>query len=247
MTQRNSFATQTAMTINRVFGTMGLILGLLLGVLGILQPAAAQPIALGDAALLTPVAVGDNLEPATSEGFTKVGFKGHRGLRRRHFKGGHGFRGQRFGRHGFRGQRFGRHRFRGQRFGRHGFRGQRFGGHGFGRHFRQLYFYGHTNYYGSRGYYGHQYYYPPYYITPYRTVYAQPRAQYIQPQVTYSQPKVDYHRPVPTEAPLPPGCIMTREYQTRVAVGGKYVDAYGDTCLQADGSWKRGPAKIVPD
>ncbi len=232
MTQKNSFATQTAITITRVFGTMGLTLGLLLGVLGILQPAAAQPIALGDAALLTPIAVGDNLEPATSEGFTKVGFKGHRGLRRRHFKGGHGFRGQRFGGHGF---------------GRHGFRGQRFGGHGFGRHFRQLYFYGHTNYYGSRGYYGHQYYYPPYYITPYRTVYAQPRAQYIQPQVTYAQPKVDYHRPVPTEAPLPPGCIMTREYQTRVAVGGKYVDAYGDTCLQADGSWKRGPAKIVPD
>ena len=123
MTQKNSFATQTAMTINRVFGTMGLTLGLLLGVLGILQPAAAQPIALGDAALLTPVAVGDNLEPATSEGFTKVGFKGHRGLRRRHFKGGQGFR------------------------------GHRFGGRGFGHHFRQLYFYGHAQYYGSRGYY----------------------------------------------------------------------------------------------
>ena len=212
---------------------MGLTLGLLLGVLGILQPAAAQPIALGDAALLTPIAVGDNLEPATSEGFTKVGFKGHRGLRRRHFKGGHGFRGDRFSGHGF---------------GHRGFRGHRFGGHGFGHHFRQLYFYGHANYYGSRGYYGHKYYYyPPYYITPYRTVYTLPRAQYIQPQVTYAQPKVDYHRPVPTEAPLPPGCIMTREYQTRVAVGGKYVDAYGDTCLQADGSWKRGPAKIVPD
>ena len=232
MTQKNSFATQTAKTITRVFGTMGLTLGLLLG---ILQPAAAQPIALGEAALLTPVAVGDNLEPATSEGFTKVGFKGHRGLRRRHFKGGHGFRGQRFGGHGFRGQRFGGHgfakrrffghgfrghRFGGHGFGHHGFRGHRFGGHGFGHHFRQLYFYGHANYYGSRGYYGHQYYYPPYYITPYRTVYAQPRAQYIQPQVTYAQPKVDYHRPVPTEAPLPPGCIMTREYQTRVAVGG---------------------------
>ena len=232
MTQKNSFATQTAITITRVFGTMGLTLGLLLGVLGIQQPAAAQPIALGDAALLTPVAVGDNLEPATSEGFTKVGFKGHRGLRRRHFKGGHGFRGHRFGGHGF---------------GHHGFRGHRFGGHGFGHHFRQLYFYGHANYYGSRGYYGHKYYYPPYYITPYRTVYTLPRAQYIQPQVTYAQPKVDYHRPVPTEAPLPPVCIMTREYQTRVAVGGKYVDAYGDTCLQADGSWKRGPAKIVPN
>ncbi len=218
MTQKNSFATQTAITITRVFGTMGLTLGLLLGVLGIQQPAAAQPIALGDAALLTPVAVGDNLEPATSEGFTKVGFKGHRGVRRRHFKGGHGFK------------------------------GHRFGGHGFGHHFRQLYFYGHANYYGSRSYYGHQYYYPPYYITPYWRGYAQPRGQYVLPQVRYDQPQVDYQRqPAPTPAPLPPGCRMTREYQTRVAVGGKYVDAYGDACLQADGSWKRGPAKIVPN
>ena len=146
MTQKNSFATQTAITITRVFGTMSLTLGLLLGVLGILQPAAAQPIALGDAALLTPVAVGGNLEPATSEGFTKVGFKGHRGLRRRHFKGGHGFRGHRFGGHGFGHHGFRGHRFGGHGFGHRGFRGHRFGGHGFGHHFRQLYFYGHANY-----------------------------------------------------------------------------------------------------
>ena len=57
MKQKKYFATQTAMTFTRVFGTMGLTLGLLLGVLGILQPAAAQPTLLVDAALLTPVAV----------------------------------------------------------------------------------------------------------------------------------------------------------------------------------------------
>ncbi len=134
MTQKTSFAAQTAITITRVFGTMGLTLVLLLGVLGIPQPAAAQPIALGDAALLPLAAVGDNLEPATSEGFTKVGFKGHRGFRRRHFKGGHGFRGHRFGGHGFANRRFFGHSFRGHRFGGHGFRKRRFFGHVFRGH-----------------------------------------------------------------------------------------------------------------
>ncbi len=150
MTQKKSFARQTAMTIARVFGTMGLTLGLFLGALGLLQPAAAQPIALGDAALLTLAAVGDNLEPATAEAFTKVGFRDHRGFRRRHFKGGHGFRDRRFGGrgfakrrffgHGFRDRRFGGHGFRKRRFLGHGFRGHQFGGYGFRKHgFKRAY------------------------------------------------------------------------------------------------------------
>ncbi len=155
------------------------------------------------------------------------------------------------GKHQHRGHGNQGHQYQGgyKHHGGHYYGRKRHGGYKYGhkRHYRQLYFYGHAQYYGSKGYYGHQYYYPPYYITPYRTVYAQPRARYIQPQVTYIQPKVDYRRPAPAEAPLPPECIMTREYQTSVAVGGKYIDAYGDACLQADGSWKRGPAKIVPD
>ena len=132
MTQKTSLAAQTAMTITRVFGTMGLTLGLILGVLGILQPAAAQPIALGAAALLPLAAVGDNLEPATAEAFTKVGFRDHRGFRRRHFKGGHGFRDRRFGGHGFAKRRFFGHGFRDRRFGYHDFRKRRFFGQGFG-------------------------------------------------------------------------------------------------------------------
>ena len=110
------------------------------------------------------------------------------------------------------------------------------------RHFGYFYFYGHPRHYG------HKRFYPPYYVPPYWRGYAQPRGQYVPPQVTYVQPQVDYQwQPAPTQAPLPPGCRMTREYQTRVVVGGEYVDAYGDACLQADGSWKRGPAKIVPN
>ncbi len=124
------------MTITRVFGTMGLTLGLLLGVLGILQPAAAQPIALGDAALPMAAAVGDDLEPATAEAFTKVGFRGHRGSRRGYFKRGHDFKDRRFGGHGFAKRRFFGHGFRDRRFGGHGFRMRRFFGHGFkGHHF----------------------------------------------------------------------------------------------------------------
>ncbi len=41
-------------------------------------------------------------------------------------------------------------------------------------------------------------------------------------------------------------CLQTREYQTRITVGGKEVDAYGTACLQPDGSWRHGPAMLVP-
>ena len=75
---------------------------------------------LGDAALLTLAAVGDNLDPATSNGFTKVGFKRHRGLRHGYLKDGHGLRGHRFGSHGFAKRRFFRHGFRSYRFGGQG-------------------------------------------------------------------------------------------------------------------------------
>ena len=84
------------------------------------------------AALLPLAAVGDNLKPATAEAFTKVGFKDHRGFRRRHFKGGHGFRDRRFGGHGFAKRRFFGHGFRDRRFGGHGFGKRRFFGQGFG-------------------------------------------------------------------------------------------------------------------
>ncbi len=40
-------------------------------------------------------------------------------------------------------------------------------------------------------------------------------------------------------------CLQEREYQTRVMVGGKQVEAYGTACLQPDGSWRRGPAQVA--
>jgi surface antigen len=42
-------------------------------------------------------------------------------------------------------------------------------------------------------------------------------------------------------------CLQQREYQTVVTVGNREVEAYGTACLQPDGSWLRGPAKIAPN
>ena len=39
-------------------------------------------------------------------------------------------------------------------------------------------------------------------------------------------------------------CLQEREYQMTVIVGGRKADAYGTACLQPDGSWSRGPAKL---
>ena len=44
-----------------------------------------------------------------------------------------------------------------------------------------------------------------------------------------------------------PNCVMTREYTTTVIIGGEERDAYGTACMQPDGSWLQGPAKLVPE
>lgn len=61
----------------------------------------------------------------------------------------------------------------------------------------------------------------------------------IQPQSeVYAAPQYNY-------APGGTRCLQQREYQSKVIVGGKPVDAYGTACLQPDGSWHRGPAQLV--
>ncbi len=42
-------------------------------------------------------------------------------------------------------------------------------------------------------------------------------------------------------------CVQTREYQTRVTVGGRNRDAYGTSCLLRNGQWLQGPPILVPD
>ena len=62
-----------------------------------------------------------------------------------------------------------------------------------------------------------------------------------QPAPVYAPPETSYPR---YSAPATT-CLQEREYQMKVIVGGKEADAYGTACLQPDGSWFRGPARVV--
>jgi hypothetical protein len=42
-------------------------------------------------------------------------------------------------------------------------------------------------------------------------------------------------------------CLQTREYTSEINIGGQTVPAYGQACLQPDGSWKFGEAIPVPN
>lgn len=44
-----------------------------------------------------------------------------------------------------------------------------------------------------------------------------------------------------------PDCLQIREYQTEITVGDELLPAYGDACLQQDGSWKAISGPIVAD
>ncbi len=89
----------------------------------------------------------------------------------------------------------------------------------------------------------------PVYATP---VYPARRVEYVE----YVREPVRVVRSVPVEpvvvesyrpAPEPAGCLQTREYTTTVTVDGREREAYGTRCLQANGTWLLGPAKLVPD
>jgi surface antigen len=42
-------------------------------------------------------------------------------------------------------------------------------------------------------------------------------------------------------------CLETREYQTRITVGGRNREAYGTSCLMRSGQWVQGPTQLVPE
>jgi len=64
------------------------------------------------------------------------------------------------------------------------------------------------------------------------------------PQQTYV-PSAPPPQPAYQSSPPASTCLQEREYQMTVIVGGKEAQAYGTACLQPDGSWYRGPAKVV--
>jgi len=118
------------------------------------------------------------------------------------------------------------------------------GGHG--HHFGHGYHHGHGgHYYGAAAILGLstlalglRLYDTRYYYERPRTVYIQRPVRYVQPRLAAVEPRVSYATLSSSRPPLPPGCLTIREYQTRITVGGKEVEAYGDACMQADGSWK---------
>lgn len=71
------------------------------------------------------------------------------------------------------------------------------------------------------------------------TVYVKERPVYVQP------PEQRWVAQRPAQ-PQDRSCLQVREYQTTITVGGQSVPAYGQSCLQPDGSWKLGPAIPEP-
>lgn len=72
------------------------------------------------------------------------------------------------------------------------------------------------------------------------TVYVPQQRVYVQPpqqQWTQKQPVLFQDS----------SCLQTREYQTNITVGGQTVPAYGQSCLQPDGTWKLGAARPEPN
>ena len=108
--------------------------------------------------------------------------------------------------------------------------------------------YGHRPHYGHGRHaprYGHRYYVPyPAFVFRYyhNSSYEAPAERYpqVQPQVTQA-----VATQVAQNDSWPETCLMTREYQTEITVGGEVVEGYGQACLQPDGSWYRGPAVAV--
>ena len=65
----------------------------------------------------------------------------------------------------------------------------------------------------------------------------------------YAQPTQAYYNQQPQQQPQQrqnSSCMQSREYQTVIEVGGRSVPAYGQACLQPDGSWTFGDPIAEP-
>ncbi len=105
--------------------------------------------------------------------------------------------------------------------------------------------------YGHPGY-GYGYGYPGYRFAP-RTnvVYVERPVQTVVQQVPVYQQQNPYlqsqnqYQPTQQQA-VNNNCLQSREYTTTIEIGGEAVPAYGQACLQPDGSWKFGDPVAVP-
>ena len=119
--------------------------------------------------------------------------------------------------------------------------------HRHARHYRKHRHYAHRH--RHRGRWHRRYGYRRYHgIWPYIGLHVYRSYNYSAPPAADLGPPPAYRvQPAPAEQKVADAgphstCLMTREYQTEVLVGGELVPAYGLACLQPDGSWYRGPA-----
>ena len=104
---------------------------------------------------------------------------------------------------------------------------------GFRRHYYRPYYSYYPNYpyYGDRYSYGYGYHYPGYYVVrSSQPVHIAPALPTVRPPVAPPERNIAMQQG---------DCLMVREYQTKITVDGMNVEAYGDACLQPDGSWRR--------
>jgi len=83
-----------------------------------------------------------------------------------------------------------------------------------------------------------------------RVVYVDRPVETVAPPV-YAQPTQAYYNQQPVsngyqQQRQNSSCMQSREYQTTIEVGGRPVPAYGQACLQPDGSWKFGDPIAEP-
>ncbi len=112
------------------------------------------------------------------------------------------------------------------------------------------YSYGRPSYGYGYGY-GHRRYRPAT-----RVVYVERPVQTVVREVPAYPPQANqaYYNPGPAQSygyqqpqqASNSSCLQTREFQTFIEVGGRTVPAYGQACLQPDGSWKQGEAIPEP-
>lgn len=75
----------------------------------------------------------------------------------------------------------------------------------------------------------------------YNDRYYSDRTVYVQQQpVTYVQPPQQNWTQSQMVVQPAEDCLQIREYQTTITIGGQSVPAYGQSCLQPDGTWKLG-------
>jgi hypothetical protein len=92
------------------------------------------------------------------------------------------------------------------------------------------------------------------YYSPSVSYYNRPRTEVVyvdrpvaQQVPVYGQPQQQSYVQQQQYAAQNDNCLQSREYTTTIEIGGESVPAYGQACLQPDGSWKFGDPVAVPN